>query len=215
MAIAELQARVHQMQGTHAVRQPLEILPALADLVPGGLSAGAAYSVTGSSALAMALMAGPSAAGRWCGVVGLPSFGAEAAASAGVDLTRTILVPAPGDRWLTVTSTLADVLSVIVVRPTARVYDAEASRLAARLRGRGTTLIALGDWPRAEARLTVTDSTWFGVQDGHGHLRGRQVTVGVTGRSGRPHRTRLWLPAPDQQIRAVEPSGPPLHEAAS
>ncbi|MGH3322768.1 MAG: hypothetical protein ACRDN9_21835 [Streptosporangiaceae bacterium] len=209
MAIAELQARVHRMQGTRAGRRPLETLPALAGLVPGGLSAGAAYSVTGSATLAMALMAGPSAAGQWCGVVGVPEFGAEAAAATGVELARTILVPDPGDAWLGVTSTLVDVLSVIVVRPATRVYDAEASRLAARLRQRGTTLVALGDWPRAEARLAVTDSTWVGVGDGHGHLRGRQVTVGVTGRSGRPHRSRLWLPAPDAQIRAVEPVASP------
>lgn len=205
MSVTDLQAQVHQMQGTPGARQRLETLPALADLVPGGLSTGTAYSVSGSTMLALALLAGPSGAGRWCGVVGVPELGAEAAAAAGVGLARTILVPDPGDRWLAVTSTLADVVAVLVVRPATTVHDAEASRLAARLRQRGTTLIALGDWPRAEARLRVDDSTWVGLGEGHGHLRGRQVTVAVTGRSGRGHSSRLWLPSPDQRIQGLEP----------
>lgn len=212
MAVAELQARVQQIQGPRTVRTPLPMVPALADLVPGGLRSGGAYSVIGSTSLAMSLLAGPSAAGSWCGVVGLPTFGAEAAAGVGVDLARTILVPDPGEQWLSVTSTLVDVLPVVVLRPPSRVYDAEASRLTARLRQRGATLITLHDqvadaWPRTEARLEVVDSSWAGLGAGHGHLQARRITVSATGRWGRPQLTRLWL---DRSVRPVVTSAPPL-----
>ena len=62
---------------------------------------GGSYTVD-SASLALALLAGPSAAGGWCGVVGVGDFGVEAAQALGVDLDRTVLVPDPGDQWLEV-----------------------------------------------------------------------------------------------------------------
>ncbi|MDN5855595.1 MAG: hypothetical protein L0K86_22700, partial [Actinomycetia bacterium] len=100
--VRELQARVRGIEETHAV-ETHAVLPALARLFPsGGLRAGAAYSVDESVALAMALMAGASTSGSWCGVVGVPEFGAEAAAALGVSLDRTVLVPEPGEHWIAV-----------------------------------------------------------------------------------------------------------------
>ncbi|WP_198671975.1 hypothetical protein, partial [Desertihabitans aurantiacus] len=167
--IAELQQRVHQMQGT-ALSQPVPTLPALQPLLT--LRTGASYAVD-SPALAMALMAGPSAAGWWSAVVGLPELGIEAAAALGVALERTVLVPDPGAAWLNVVATLAEVLPVVVTRPPAAVGQHDAARLTARLRQRGAVLIALGDWPRADARLRVVRSRWSGIGAGHGHLAGR------------------------------------------
>ncbi|WKK71268.1 hypothetical protein Q0F99_17650 [Rathayibacter oskolensis] len=69
--------------------------------------------------LAMGLLAGPSAEGAWCGVVGVPEFGAEAAAGIGIDLERLVLEPSPAEHWLTVTAALVDVLTVILT-PSAR-----------------------------------------------------------------------------------------------
>jgi hypothetical protein len=172
----------------------------------------------------MALMAGPSGAGAWCGVIGLPGFGAEAAGSLGVDLDRLILVPDPGQGWRSAVAALVDALTVVVVRPPTEVSGAEASRLGARLRRRGAVLVSCGAWPQSEAHLSVTDSTWVGLGVGHGHLTGRQVTVMTRGRGTavRPRRTRLWLPDPDGEIRAVDPVATPeavsephwTHEAA-
>jgi len=224
--VRDLQQRVRQVQDARpgsTSGQGLETLPAVAEMLPGGaLRSGTAYAVQGSTTLAMAMMAGPSAAGSWCGVVGIPTFGAEAAASTGIDLSRTILVPDPGDQWLTVTAALVDVLTVTVIRPPGRVTGGEAARLDARLRQRGSTLIALGVWPQAEARLSVGDSTWVGLGDGHGHLSAREVTVTAVPRSGRTRQTRLWLPGPDQQVRAVrapmelaDSMGPAAEEMAS
>lgn len=196
--VQALQARIRQMQRRTLDERMLPTLPGLAELLPGGaLRVGSAYSVAESHALVMAMLAGPSAAGSWCGVVGLPDFGVEAAAGFGIELEHLALVPHPGEKWLTVTAALADVLPVVVTRPPTRVGDADAARLAARLRQRGCTLICVGPWPQSEARLSLADASWSGLGAGHGRLTRRQVTVTVTvgGTLERPRSARLWLPS--------------------
>jgi hypothetical protein len=189
-----LQQRIREMQATKLDSRALDTSPTVAGLLPGGtLKTGVAYAIEGSTSLAMALMAGPSQAGAWCGVVGVPSFGAEAAAAVGIDLERLALVPYPGDQWMPVTAALADVLTVVLVRPPLPPSDGTVARLMARLRERGATLIVLGRWPNAEARLEVTRSEWGGLGVGHGYLRSRELTVGVTSRTGRRDR-ELVLP---------------------
>ena len=188
------------MQGRPA-SQPLATHPAFSGLI--ALQTGASYGVD-SASLAMALMAGPSGDGAWCGVVGSAEFGIEAAAAAGVELSRTILVPDPADQWLDVTSALIDVLTVVVVKPPGRVSEGAASRISARLRQRGAMLIAWGDWPRCEARLTMNDISWVGLGRGHGHLRARQATVSVRKGTAPAEQRRLWLPDADRAIRRVD-----------
>ncbi|MEJ7635337.1 hypothetical protein [Aeromicrobium sp.] len=195
--LSELRARVDQMQGRPAA-QPVATHPAFAGLLQ--LQTGSSYGVD-SASLAMALMAGPSADGAWCGVVGSPELGLEAAAAAGVDLRRTILVPDPGEAWLEVMAALIDVLGVVVLAAPAKVSDKDVSRISARLRQRGGILIAYGDWPRCEARLTMRDAEWVGVGRGHGHLQARRVTVEVRRGTAPPRTGRLWLPDATQVIR--------------
>ncbi|WP_216822851.1 hypothetical protein [Aeromicrobium sp. A1-2] len=198
--LTELRARVDQMQGRPAA-QPVATHPAFAGLLQ--LQTGASYAVD-SASLAMALMAGPSADGAWCGVVGTAELGLEAAAAAGVDLRRTILVPDPGDAWLEVTAALIDVLGVVVLAAPGEVSAKEVSRISARLRQRGGILISYGAWPRCEATVSMRDAEWVGVGQGHGHLQARRVTVEVR-RGTAPARTgRLWLPDASQAIRRVE-----------
>jgi hypothetical protein len=203
--VRELQARIRRMQRNRLDTRELPTSPALADLLPGGaLAAGSAYSVIDSTTLALGLLQGPSAAGAWCAVVGMPDLGVEAAAGLGVDLDRLVLVPHPGDHWLTVVSALIDVVSVVLVRPQ-HVSDGTASKLASRLRQREAVLISMGDWPGAEARLAVTESSWTGLGSGFGHLAARQVTVSSTASrwQGRTKSRRVWLPGPDQRVDAV------------
>jgi membrane protein implicated in regulation of membrane protease activity len=203
--VAALQQRISSMQATKLETLTLPTLPAMADILPGGaLRQGAAYSVEGSTTLVMALLAGPSQGGAWCGVVGLPDFGAEAATRFGIDLDRLVLVPAPGDQWLTVTAALVDVLSVVVIKPSLHIRDADVARLGARLRQRGCTLIVMGGWPQSEAVLRIEGSRWSGLGRGHGYLTGREVTVASVGNRGfdRPQRASLWLPDAEQQFRA-------------
>jgi hypothetical protein len=203
-SVEELQQRIRSMQETKLDTRLLPTHPAIASLLPGGgLKQGAMYSLEQSATLLMALIAGPSRAGSWCAVVGVPEFGVEAAASFGVDLERLVLVPNPGDQWLAVTAAIADVMPVVVARPPKRASDGNLARLAARLRQRGSTLIVLGAWPQSEAMLSLSDSEWGGIGQGHGHLTTRQVTVTVSSRLGRPRSARLWLPDPELQFTSV------------
>jgi hypothetical protein len=149
-------------------------------------------------------------------VVGVADFGAEAAAALGVDLDRTVLVPDPGDQWLEVTAALVDVVTVVLVRPQGRVPERVAEKLGARLRKRSAALVVLGDWPRAEVRLTTREPAWSGVGEGHGHLRSRRILVEAHRGSAPPRRGALWFPAEDQTYRRAEVLGPVAEvEAAS
>jgi hypothetical protein len=207
--VHELQARIRQMQATKLDTRLIPTHPAIGALLPGGgLLQGSAYSVDGSAALIMALLAAPSAAGAWCGVVGMPEFGIEAAAGFGIDLERLVLVPHPGENWLTVTAAIADVMAVVVTRPPVRTSESSVARLAARLRQHGTTLIVLGPWPQTEAMLSLSHSEWEGIGEGHGYLSARQATVTVTSRTGRPRSARLWLPDRAEGVRAVQTAQP-------
>lgn len=203
--VQELQARIRSMQATKLDTRLMPTHPAIAELLPGGgLKQGAAYSVERSAMLLMALLAGPSAAGSWCAVVGVPEFGVEAASRFGIDLDRLVLVPYPGEQWLAVTAAVADVMGVVVTRPPKRASDSSVARLSARLRQRGATLLVLGSWPQSEAMLSLSDSQWHGIGEGHGYLAAREVTVTVTNRlTGRPRSARLWLPAADESFRRV------------
>lgn len=216
--VSALRAQLERMQGRGLGAPVLPTHPAFSHLLPGGgLKQGAAYSLAPSAALLLALMARPSQDGSWCGVVGMPELGAEAAEKYGLDLDRLVFVPDPGPRWLAVTATIAEVLPVVAVRPPARVPDAEVSRLAARLRDRGAVLLVQGRWPQAEAVIDVAAPSWSGLGDGHGYLAGRELTVTVTARrTPNPRRARMLLPAADGSVallerRVEQPVPAPLH----
>jgi hypothetical protein len=202
--VAELQSRITQMQ-SRTLNSPL--IPthrAIGKLLPGGgLQQGSVYSIDPSTMLLMALLAPPSAAGSWCAVIGVPEFGIEAAERFGVDLERLVLVPHPGDQWLAVTAAIADVVDVVVTRPPSRASDSAVARLASRLRQRKSTLLMMGSWPQSEAMISLGESRWHGIGEGHGHLAAREVTVTVTSKNAaRPRSARLWLPDSSETIRA-------------
>lgn len=195
-SVPELRARMERLQGRRMDAATLPAHPALAALLPGGgLRAGSSYSLAPSSVLLSALLAPPSQHGSWCAVVGWPEFGTEAAAGSGVVLERMVLVPAPGSRWMSVVATLVEVMPLVAVRPPGRVSEAEAARLAARLRDRGAALLVQGPWPQADAALELADPRWSGAGRGQGYLTRREVTVTVRSRrSSASRRTRLLLP---------------------
>lgn len=191
---ADLQERINQMQASRLDSKRLPTVPALARILPGGgLQSGGSYSVRNSAVLAMALLAGPSAQGAWCGVVGLPEFSVEAAQEFGINLDRLILIPAPGSQWLTVTAALVDVVSVILTRAPEHLAPSDTARLKARLRQRGAALITLGSWQQSDSTLGVAESAWEGLGSGTGHLRARRMKITATHPSGRPRHAYLWL----------------------
>src|SRR6478735_1423623 len=210
--VLQLRAQLERVQGLRLDAPVLPVHSALAALLPGGgLKPGAAYTLGRSMSLLLALLARPSQDGSWCGVIGMPELGAEAAEAIGVDLARLVLVPDAGSRWLAVTATLAEVLPVVAVRPPARAGDAEMARLGARLRDRGTVLLVQGPWPLAEATLDVGEPQWSGVGRGHGYLADRTVTVTVSSRRWpMPRRQRMLLPGARGEVEvAPETRGEP------
>jgi hypothetical protein len=188
--VEQLRERVAAMERRPAV-EPVPTLPGLADIMP--LHAGATYAVD-SASLALALAAGASQAGEWIGFAGCPDFGAEAAHELGIELSRTVLVPDPGEHWLEVTAALVDVLRVVVLRPPASVDERTAGILDSRLRNRSAVLVVHGQWPRVEARLSTTESAWSGPAIGTGQLEQRRAAVAMHRGARPPQRFELSWP---------------------
>jgi hypothetical protein len=186
---------------------PLPVLPALRELLPGGLRRGSTVSVAGSISLLLALLGAGSSAGAWCALVGLPRISAEAAAEYGIDLSRLAVVPAvssaAGAGWSTAVGALLDAVDIVAARPPARIVPGDVRRLAARVRTRQAVLVPYyaqagsSDWPGCDARINVRDVRWLGAEDGSGRLTRRHMSVEVEGRgaAARPRTTELWLPA--------------------
>ena len=198
--VEQLRERVAAMEHKPA-GQPVPTLPGIADLVP--LHAGATYAVD-SASMALALVAGASRAGEWVGFAGCADFVVEAAAELGIELSRTVLVPDPGEHWLEVTAALVDVLRVVVLRPPASVDERTAGILDSRLRTRSSVLVVHGRWPRVEARVSVEESAWSGLTSGTGQLRERRARVVVHRGARPPQRADLTWPG----VHLVEP---PVH----
>jgi len=181
----------------------LPVLSALAPLLPGkGLAKGSVVAVDRADTLCVALMAGPSKAGMWCGVAGMPDLGIVAAAEAGAEPGRMMLVPDPGPRWAEVAATMLDACEVVLLRPPGRAPAQARRRLETAARRSGAALIVAGAWDGAPVRLHVTRQRWDGIGDGYGRLHARraEVTAGGRGALVRPRRVWLWLPGPDGKI---------------
>lgn len=213
--VLRLRREIGRMQRRRSDEKVLPVDPALAALLPDrGLQTGTVYTVSPSPSLLLALMSASSQRGGWCAAVGMPTLGMEAASAAGVDLSRLVLVPAPGERWLAVLAALAEVVPLIAVHPCGRVGDADAARLAARLRDRGCTVLATSPWPQSEGMITLHDPHWEGIGAGHGLLSERTVTVTAQTRSSpRPQSLRVRLPGGRGIVEPVpgEVSALPTH----
>jgi hypothetical protein len=219
-SVGELAGRTRPI--SLASEQLLPVLTPLAELLPGGgLRRGSVVAVrsgsmSGATSLALALTAAVSRAGSWCAAVGLPELGLAAAAELGIAHERFALVPDPAEQWPVVTAALIDAVDVVLVRPSRRVWPADARRLRARAKERGAVLVPIecahsirpgGGWPEgADLRVTVVKSDWQGLGRGHGFLRTRLVDVVASGRgaASREHRTRLWLPGPDGAVAVYD-----------
>jgi hypothetical protein len=192
----------------------LPVLPPLASLLPdGGLRRGTAVRCGagphggGALSLALALAAGPSAAGSWCAVVGVEDIGVLAAAGFGVDTDRLAVVRVAAAHWALATGVLIDGVDVVVVAPPSRPRAAAVRTLAARARDRGAVLLVVGaqaSWP-ADHELVVEQSSWHGLADGAGRLQARRATVVARGRGSavRPVRQELWLPTATGKVAAA------------
>ena len=228
--LAGLQERVRPVALTDEQRLPAA--PALEAILPGGgVRRGSVVALEGpgSTSLLWSLLAPPTDAGSWVALVGLPAAGLLAAAEAGVALERLAVVAPPGPAWATVLGALLDGFDLVVVAPDRNVRPADARRLTARARERGTVVVLAGGgavsaWPEgADLRLALTAPDWQGLGHGHGHLQRRRVHLEVTGRreAARPRATDLWLPhspasgGPASPIAGIGAAAPAVASATS
>ena len=186
----------------------LPVDPRLAALLPdGGLRTGTAVVVRGSTSLLLALLGEASRAGAWTVLVGYPAAGMAAAADAGCDLTRTLVVPLPEGSGVDAPAVLAaliDGMDVVVVGPAVTLLEQDRRRLAARARERGSVLVAAGPsnvgggtgWPGAHVVLEATDGAWAGLDHGAGWLRRRTLRVRRTGRGNASRPLHLDVEVP-------------------
>jgi len=191
----------------------LPVLPALRELLPGGgLQRGSVVTTGDWGLLSLALAAGAVADGAWCAIVGVPAIGVRAAAQAGLDPERVLLVAEPGPGWTQVVASLLDGFDIVLLRPPEQPSAQLRRKLEAAARRYSSVLVIAGDWPGAQSRLLVADAEWTGIGVGHGRLRARKAQVIASGR-GAGERARsawLWLPGPDGAVLAVaEPAGVP------
>jgi hypothetical protein len=190
----------------------LPVLPALRELLPfGALQRGSVVAAGDWSMLCMALAAGPVASGAWCAAAGIAEFGVVAAADAGLDPARLLLVPDLGPNWPQVVASLLDGCDLVLLRPPDRPSAQVRRRLEAAVRRYGAVLLVAGAWEGAQVRLRVTGQAWVGIGKGHGRLRGRRVRVVADGRGewSRAQARWLWLPGPDGTVtQADDPAMP-------
>ncbi len=181
----------------------LPVLPALRGLLPGGgLQRGSVVTSEDFGLLSLALVAGAVADGAWCAVVGVPDIGMRAAAEAGVDPDRVLLVADPGPRWPQVVASLLDGFDIVLLCPPDQPSAQLRRKLEAAARRYGSVLVVAGDWPGAQSRLLMAHAEWAGIGAGYGRLRARRAQVVVTGRGAgeRPRSAWLWLPGADGAV---------------
>jgi len=185
----------------------LPVLPALRELLPaGGLQRGSVLTTGCWGLLPLALAAGASADGAWCAAVGVPELGVLAAAEAGLDPSRLLLVANPGQHWPQVAACMLDGCDIVILRPPERPAAQLRRKLEAVARRHGSVLIVAGEWEGAQVRLLPLRQEWIGIGTGYGRLRARKVLVAADGRgAGARSRERwLWLPGADG---TVHPAG--------
>ncbi|GAA4715798.1 hypothetical protein APR04_004981 [Promicromonospora umidemergens] len=186
----------------------------LASLLPdGGLRTGTTVVVQGSTSLLLTLLAEASRDGAWTVLVGYPAAGMAAAADAGCDLTRTLVVPLPAGSGVDASAVLAaliDGMDVVVIGPEVALLEQDRRRLAARARERGTVLVAALPTPASSTRreaggvgwagahvvLEATEGDWTGVDHGAGWLRRRTLRVRRTGRGNASRPLHLDVEVP-------------------
>ena len=193
-----------------ASEQLLPVLPAFEPILPQGIQRGQTLVIDGgpgASALALAMIAGATQGGSWAAAVGTPSLGVKAAAELGVAIERLLIVKTPAPQlWPTVAASLIDAFDLVLL-DWPQASAGFARRLANRARERRAVLLSLSAhaWRDvADLRFTVAESSWQGLDWGHGRLASRLVTVEMGGRrSVRTQRLALWLPGSTGQVEAA------------
>jgi len=179
-----------------------------------GVRRGSTIGVAGNAAvsLAVALSVGVSRSGGWVVAVGLPSVGSLAASELGAELSRWAFIDRPGNQAGDVLHALAASVDLVLVGPGIKLRTGHRRKIVARMRERGTSVIAV-DNPRlfdsrADVSLRIKRTAWTGIGSGHGRLISRGVEVEATGRGANasPRRQLLWLPDGKGRLSVIDQS---------
>jgi hypothetical protein len=179
-----------------------------------GIRRGSTIGVAGNAAisLAVALSVGVSRSGGWVVAVGLPSVGSLAASDLGAELSRWAFIDRPGNQAGDVVHALAASVDLVLVGPGIKLHTGHGRRIVARMRERGTSVIAV-DNPRlfdsrADVSLRIKQATWTGIGSGHGRLISRRVEIEATGRGANAslRRQLLWLPDGKGRLSIIDQS---------
>lgn len=214
-ALTRAAARPDLLPGT--IRPPRAILPVTTDisaLLPhGGLTTVTAITASrrGATSLLWRLLAGPTSAGAWCALVGMPGRYPLAATAAGADLDRIAFIDATGPRIADAAGALAEGVAAMVV-PTDALTPAQARRLTARARKGGTAIVWWETRPVAgpDARLEVARVRWRGLRVntdrrwGAGRLDACELDVAAHWRSGGDRRARIWPYGGEPETNVVD-----------
>ncbi len=156
----------------------LPVPSALVPLLPAtGLRRGSVVQVAGATSLLLALTAAAAGEEGWAALAALPDIGLVAAAEAGLELGRTVLVPRPGPEAAATLGALVDGFDVVVVGPTRALGDRDRRLLSARLRTHGAVLLSAGPWPGTDAVLRAGQIRSTGLGNGWGTVQGQEMTV--------------------------------------
>ncbi|MFV0427635.1 MAG: hypothetical protein ACK5KU_11475 [Beutenbergiaceae bacterium] len=173
---------VLQSESNSGAVSPELVLPVpsgMAALFPdGGLRRGSAVHVRGSTSVLLILAAAACGEGdTWCAVLSMPDVGLVAAAEAGLDLRRTVVVPQPGPDAPAVLGALIDGFDVVLVGDCPALSAADYRAATTRLRTREAVLLSSAPWIGAHTVLQVSQHSWAGLGAGSGVLTGAQAMV--------------------------------------
>jgi len=179
-----------------------------------GIQRGSTIGVAGNAAvsLAVALSVGVSRSGGWVVAVGLPSVGSLAASELGAELSRWAFIDRPGNQAGDVIHALAASVDLVLVGPDIKLRTGYGRRIVARMRERGTSVIAVGNPrlfdSRVDLSLRIKQAAWTGIGSGHGRLISRRVEIEATGRGANasPRQQLLWLPDRKGRLSVIDRS---------
>jgi hypothetical protein len=169
---------------------------------------------SGTTSLALALIAKATTDGMWCSIVGPPDLGMVAAVELGVDLERLVVVASPRTRAATAIGALVEGCDVVLLRLPLAMSRTEMLRLGARARQRRVLVVLLSDprsravaWPEApDITVQIRSSVFSGIESGSGRIAGRRVEIETVHRRSGGLRApgALWLPAVTGELRLVD-----------
>jgi hypothetical protein len=169
---------------------------------------------SGTTSLALALIAKATTDGMWCSIVGPPDLGMVAAVELGVDLERLVVVASPRTRAATAIGALVEGCDVVLLRLPLAMSRTEMLRLGARARQRRVLVVLLSDprsravaWPEApDITVQIRSSVFSGIESGSGRIAGRRVEIETVHRrsGGMRAPVALWLPAVTGELRLVD-----------